>query len=278
MYKISDNILIQTLDDLLPKKITKPIESFFEFLDLRGDYLHIGKKLTLLYFIIIGGGLLTLTLFSKLSLPSELNGIGDFLAGFFSPLAFLWLVIGYFMQNKELSMNREELVISRLALEKQAEELKNSVHEQKEIVKLTRLEISNIVNSQLPLIEVSSSYNYKAGSIIPNFNSGYTAKENTIQLYMKNHGKDVKNAYFELEHNGEKIKSDLKQIPKDKNISFSMTTQEYMAPPFSLKLFFTTESLNRYFQEMTFHSKSPKDSEIYVDTQNMPIIEVGQVY
>ncbi|WP_369919770.1 hypothetical protein AB8E32_13935 [Marinomonas polaris] len=31
-----------------------------------------------------------------------LNELGDYLAGVFSPLAFLWLVYGYFMQNKEL--------------------------------------------------------------------------------------------------------------------------------------------------------------------------------
>jgi hypothetical protein len=31
-----------------------------------------------------------------------LNEIGDFFAGIFGPIAFLWLVIGYLMQNKEL--------------------------------------------------------------------------------------------------------------------------------------------------------------------------------
>lgn len=102
MYKISDSKLLQTLDDLLPDKLTKPFKSIFKLLDLRGNYLHIGKKLTLLYFIIIGGGLFILTIFSNLTLPSELNGIGDFLAGFFSPLAFLWLVIGIFMASNWL--------------------------------------------------------------------------------------------------------------------------------------------------------------------------------
>lgn len=32
-----------------------------------------------------------------------LNELGDFLAGAFSPLAFLWLVVGYFQQGHELS-------------------------------------------------------------------------------------------------------------------------------------------------------------------------------
>lgn len=34
-----------------------------------------------------------------------LNELGDYLAGAFSPLAFLWLVYGYFMQNHELKAN-----------------------------------------------------------------------------------------------------------------------------------------------------------------------------
>lgn len=37
-----------------------------------------------------------------------LNGIGDYLAGVFSPLAFLWLVIGYVMQNRELKNSVEQ--------------------------------------------------------------------------------------------------------------------------------------------------------------------------
>ena len=37
-----------------------------------------------------------------------LNGIGDFLAGSFSPLAFAWLVYGYLMQSRELRENTHE--------------------------------------------------------------------------------------------------------------------------------------------------------------------------
>jgi hypothetical protein len=53
-----------------------------------------------------------------------LNEKGDFLAGIFSPLAFLWLVFGYLQQGKELQQNTE-------ALRLQAEELSNLVKEQK---------------------------------------------------------------------------------------------------------------------------------------------------
>lgn len=53
----------------------------------------------------------------------QLNEKGDFLAGIFSPLAFLWLVFGYLQQGKELKQNTE-------ALRLQAEELSNLVKEQ----------------------------------------------------------------------------------------------------------------------------------------------------
>lgn len=53
-----------------------------------------------------------------------LNNIGDFLAGVFSPLAFLWLVLGFLQQGEELRI--------------QAEELRNSVHQQRDLVQVAR--------------------------------------------------------------------------------------------------------------------------------------------
>lgn len=53
-----------------------------------------------------------------------LNEVGDFLAGAFGPLAILWLILGFFQQGIELRLNNE-------ALKLQAEELKNSVEQQR---------------------------------------------------------------------------------------------------------------------------------------------------
>lgn len=63
-------------------------------------------------------------------LPKGLNEWGDFFAGFFSPVAFLWLVIGYLQQG-------EELRNSNAALKLQADELKASVQQQIEMVKIS---------------------------------------------------------------------------------------------------------------------------------------------
>lgn len=60
-----------------------------------------------------------------------LNELGDFLAGAFGPLAILWLVLGYFQQGIELRQNSS-------ALHLQAEELKNSVEQQKQLVQASQ--------------------------------------------------------------------------------------------------------------------------------------------
>ncbi|MEG1082590.1 MAG: hypothetical protein RSE44_29070, partial [Pseudomonas sp.] len=57
------------------------------------------------------------------SLP--LNELGDFAAGVFAPLAFLWLVLGYRQQGKELSASAK-------ALEEQVAELRANFSLQQE--------------------------------------------------------------------------------------------------------------------------------------------------
>ena len=57
----------------------------------------------------------------------NLNELGDFLAGFFTPLAFGWLVYGYLLQSKELRLQREELALTRDQLGKQTELLQEQV-------------------------------------------------------------------------------------------------------------------------------------------------------
>ncbi len=65
------------------------------------------------------------------------NEWGDFFAGVFAPLAFLWLVIGYFQQGEELGLNTKALLQQEAALQLQVKELKNSVEQQAEMVKVT---------------------------------------------------------------------------------------------------------------------------------------------
>lgn len=49
----------------------------------------------------------------------ELNEWGDLIAGTFAPLAFFWLVYGYFQQGQELRLNREALLLQQRELAEQ---------------------------------------------------------------------------------------------------------------------------------------------------------------
>lgn len=69
--------------------------------------------------------------------PLKPNEWGDFFAGAFAPLAFLWLVLGYLQQG-------EELKTSTKALQLQAEELKNSVEQQRALVEVSREQVDSL--------------------------------------------------------------------------------------------------------------------------------------
>ena len=48
--------------------------------------------------------------------------VGNFLEGAFAPLAFLWLVIGYFLQKKELMQNTDAIKMQYVEIQKSAEQ------------------------------------------------------------------------------------------------------------------------------------------------------------
>ncbi|MAM40923.1 MAG: hypothetical protein CL575_10570 [Altererythrobacter sp.] len=56
----------------------------------------------------------------------KLNELGDFLGGVSSPLAFLWLVLGFFQQSREIRLSSQ-------ALHLQAAEMKRSVDEHRKL-------------------------------------------------------------------------------------------------------------------------------------------------
>lgn len=88
----------------------------------------IGLTITVLY-VAVGVWLLGEELAAIHGL--KLNELGDFLAGVFGPLALLWLILGFFQQGIELRQTQS-------ALHLQAEELKASAQQQRELVSVTR--------------------------------------------------------------------------------------------------------------------------------------------
>jgi hypothetical protein len=82
----------------------------------------------------------------------KLNEIGDLAAGVFGPVAFLWLVLGYIQQGRELKLSSE-------ALRLQAEELRRSVEQQCEMVAAQKTSLLNYERTLEPLLHLTVSDN-----------------------------------------------------------------------------------------------------------------------
>ena len=95
------------------------------------SFAFVGGLLTLLYLIFIAGSIFWFwPSFAKMS-PNEW---GDFFAGTIGPVTLIWVVLGFFLQGRELKHSVD-------ALQLQAEELKNSVEQQKQMVKVTEKQL-----------------------------------------------------------------------------------------------------------------------------------------
>jgi hypothetical protein len=79
--------------------------------------------------------------------------MGSFLEGAFAPLAFLWLVIGYFLQKKELRQNTEAMKMQFVEIQRSAEQAvaqteaiaRSELHQRRE----SFLKIADLVRAQL---------------------------------------------------------------------------------------------------------------------------------
>ncbi|MEZ2724102.1 hypothetical protein ACBQ21_08900 [Pseudomonas putida] len=83
-----------------------------------------------------------------------LNELGDFAAGVFAPLAFLWLVLGYKQQGNELRQGTE-------ALRLQAAELRSSVEQQSLLVDAQNVSHTVNLRTLQPLLQISFNDDYQ---------------------------------------------------------------------------------------------------------------------
>lgn len=118
------------------------------------------------------------------------NEIGDFLTVVFAPLAFFWLVIGYFQQQKELRQNTK-------ALNLQAEELKNSVEQQTKLVETANKQVQ--LDKQVfetENLKILKEYHPKitiSGGIL-----AQNPQETAYRLNVKNVGSFVSNLHLSI--------------------------------------------------------------------------------
>lgn len=95
---------------------------------MRDKRYKVGMWVTVVYLLVLG---MYAYLQRAAVLLMEPNEFGDFLAGAASPLAFLWLVLGYLQQGEELRQNTD-------ALNLQVKELQASVDQQRALVEATQ--------------------------------------------------------------------------------------------------------------------------------------------
>lgn len=106
----------------------------------------VGRVVTGVYLVCVG----VLVYWKRSTLNTlELNAIGDFLAGVFGPIAFLWLVLGYLQQGRELRLSSE-------ALQLQAKELNASVQQQAASVLAQNTALENHEKSLEPMLLVDA--------------------------------------------------------------------------------------------------------------------------
>lgn len=139
---------------------------------LRQHIVEIGGGATLIYLV----GITALT-WGRIGTLGDmpLNEVGDFLAGAFGPVAFLWLVLGFLQQGYELRM--------------QATELKNSVEQHKEMVKTTKQERDRALKA-LFTFDVLGSHIHSP-----------TEKWVRRQVTVRNEGKKALNVVFHADQN-----------------------------------------------------------------------------
>jgi hypothetical protein len=158
-----------------------------------------------IYFLILAG-----LLFGRYDQlwTKDINELGDFLAGAFGPVAFLWLVIGYLMQHSELKLNRisiekqaQELEFTRLAYEQQIEEFKKSVEVTKDASDFNKgmqrqLYKESVEPYQPRIVNISINGFVLEGEedADPASKTAFHLKALSIELY--NHGQVVKNGSF----------------------------------------------------------------------------------
>ncbi|MFE1967162.1 hypothetical protein [Acinetobacter baumannii] len=136
------------------------------------------------------------------------NEWGDFLAGFFAPLVFMWLIYGYHQQGKELSL--------------QLEEVKNSVIQQTKMVTLQQQEVEAKYFAAKPFLDISNplyKFDIEGGNtLIIDGKEEFQEAEEVLRLMfqLKNMGEVAKHITITDSNNAVLLDSNY-EIKKDSN-------------------------------------------------------------
>lgn len=123
---------------------------------MNNKFLYVITGLWIIFFIVIYG----LGLFER---PSSFNELGDFLAGVFAPVGFVWLIFGYIQQGKQLDQNTKALEQQEMALKLQIDEIKETVKQQNEMLIINKNNLNALYERERPAITYENPGAYKYG-------------------------------------------------------------------------------------------------------------------
>jgi hypothetical protein len=112
------------MSETTPDSVTRAThvkeEPFSLFAENAPDWrIWFGLSVTVLWLIVLSIYISGSIGWANLS-SSPIATVGNFLEGAFAPLAFLWLVIGYFLQKKELAQNTQAIKLQYVEIQKSA--------------------------------------------------------------------------------------------------------------------------------------------------------------
>lgn len=205
--------------------------------------LYWGIGITVVWLTVI----ISFWIFGGLSSPDSLNELGDFLAGIFAPVAFLWLVLGYVQQGKQLEQNTKALEQQEKALQLQIDEMKESVKQQQQLVSLHQFEHEQRMKSVEPLFLFFDSqvnligYGYE--------NDGHEGPDYLLSFIIKNIGSEVKTVY--VTNNLKQLINKFEVLSKDNSQKIEIEVDNFEWNKNTLVSEFTITYLNLYGQELS---------------------------
>ena len=117
--------------------------------------LYWGMGITAVWLVVI----IAFWIFGGLKPPSLLNELGDFLAGIVAPIAFLWLILGYVQQGKQLDQNTKALEQQERALQLQIDEMREGVKQQRKFADIQLLQLQSTLDMSDPIFKIDINWN-----------------------------------------------------------------------------------------------------------------------
>ena len=184
--------------------------------------------------------------FADFSKPMPLNEVGDFLAGVFSPIAFLYLYLGYVQQGEELKL--------------QAEELSNLVKEQRKQNEIYENELAiKRIESKPKIVCKNAGYTYR---IYEEPNGDFEGT--TFYFSIVNLGSIAKDILI----TGKGIQKTIHKLETDKDISISfsysyeMGLNKFQGKPFFIEMDMTYCDNSGY----QYQNKIKLDTDNFIDS------------